>query len=182
MFPSATGKHNKPECYYYHSCCVPPIHQINVPGRLLAIIFATRFSCRARNTSHALSLGWRPFFDLGHNIFHAVNALADKFLIFPLVFEDMPHDTPNQSQRPSRGENEHIHLRVAAVRVNLGSQTITGALFCSFAFITCIKDTGCASVGFPPIMNMALGVVDIVVRVCHLRSPKWLATPATVVE
>ena len=53
------------------------------------------------------------------------------------------------------GRKRMYSSALAAVRVKRGSATISGALFCSFAFSTCIMATGCASAALEPMKNSA---------------------------
>jgi hypothetical protein len=62
---------------------------------------------------------------------------------------------PQISATSVPGRKRTYSSACAAVRVKRGSQTISGALFCSLAFSTCSSDTGCASAGLPPMMKMA---------------------------
>ena len=64
---------------------------------------------RARHAGYTLGLFRGPSSDLGQNILHPVNALTDEFLVFPAVFEDVPHDTPDQGHVGARAE-AHIFV------------------------------------------------------------------------
>ena len=64
---------------------------------------------RARHAGYTLGFLRGPFCDLGLNILHPVNALTDEFLVFPAVLEDVPHDTPNQTNVRTRTE-AHIFI------------------------------------------------------------------------
>ncbi len=85
-------------------CCVPPMHQITVPGRLLAIVRATRSSCATRHASDALGLFWIPLGDFVSDLVHAPNAGADELLVLPAVLEDVPEDAPDQRHVRTRAE------------------------------------------------------------------------------
>ncbi len=62
---------------------------------------------------------------------------------------------PQISATSVPGRNRTYSSACAAVRVKRGSQTMSGALFCSFAFSMCCIATGWASAGLPPIWKMA---------------------------
>ena len=47
------------------------------------------------NTGYSLDFGRSPFTNLLHHFFHSINPLTDKFLVFPAVFENMPHHAPD---------------------------------------------------------------------------------------
>ena len=135
-------------------CCVPPIHQITVPGRLFAKVRATRSSCSPGTpVTRSVSAG-----------FH----LATSSLIWSIPhtrlriksrssqpFSKMCHKRPQIKATSVPGRILTYSSACAAVRVNLGSQTIKGALFSSLALSICSNETGCASAGFPPIKNIA---------------------------
>jgi hypothetical protein len=109
---------------------------------------------RAGNAGDALGLFRRPLGDLGADLVHAPDALADELLVFPAVLEDVPENAPDERDVRARTEAD-ILVACAAVRVKRGSQTISGALFSSLAFRTCSSETGCASAGLPPMMKIA---------------------------
>ena len=51
---------------------------------------------RTGNAGHPFGFFRCPLLDLGLDLFQPVNALADEFLVFPSVLEDMPEDAPDQ--------------------------------------------------------------------------------------
>ena len=71
-------------------------------------------------------------------------------------FSKMCHRIPQTRATSVPGRKRTYSSAWAAVRVKRGSQTISGALFCSFAFRTCCSETGCASAGLPPMMKIAV--------------------------
>ena len=64
---------------------------------------------RAGYAGYTLGFLRGPFCDLGLDILHPVNALTDEFLVFPAVFEDVPHDAPNKTNVRTRAE-AHIFV------------------------------------------------------------------------
>ena len=64
---------------------------------------------RAGHAGYTLGLFRGPLGDLGLDILHPVNALTDEFLVFPAVFEDVPHDAPDQGHVGARAE-AHIFV------------------------------------------------------------------------
>ena len=81
-------------------CCVPPMHQITVPGRFLAI-----------NSGNALELGARHAGDALGFLRCSTSSLPCgcdpcprpagrmNFLVFPAVLEDVPEDAPDHRER-----------------------------------------------------------------------------------
>ena len=66
----------------------------------------------AGNTRDPFGLFWCPFLDFFQHIFHAVHTLTDEFLVFPAIFKNMPHDTPDQTNVRSRTET-HIFISMS---------------------------------------------------------------------
>ena len=62
---------------------------------------------RARSAGHTLDLLRRPARNLVAHHVHAVDALADKILVFPAVLEDVPENAPDQRHVSARAET-HI--------------------------------------------------------------------------
>ena len=136
-------------------CCVPPIHQITVPGRLLAKVRATRASCSpgapvTRSTSSGFHLETSSLICSIPQTRVRINSLSSQ------PFSKICHRIPQTRATSEPGRKRTYSSAWAAVRVKRGSQTISGALFCSLALSMCSKDTGCASAGLPPIKKIAL--------------------------
>ena len=48
-----------------------------------------------RHAGDALDFSRVPFLDFLHDVVHAIDALADKFLVVPVVLKNMPHHAPD---------------------------------------------------------------------------------------
>ncbi len=136
-------------------CCVPPIHQITVPGRLFAMVRATRRSCEpgvpvTRSTSSGVHLATSSLIWSMPQTRVRMNSLSSQ------PFSKMCHRIPQISATSEPGRKRTYSSAWAAVRVKRGSHTIRGALFCSLAFKTWSSETGCASAGLPPMIKIAL--------------------------
>src|SRR3546814_6180564 len=59
---------------------------------------------RSRHAGHPLGLLGVPLGDLGLDLVHAVDALADVLLVLPAVLEDMPEDAPDHRHVGARAE------------------------------------------------------------------------------
>ena len=62
---------------------------------------------RLRNPRHPLNLVGRPLLDLLADLVHAVDALADEFLVLPAVLEDVP-EHPVEQRDVGAGAHPHI--------------------------------------------------------------------------
>ena len=136
-------------------CCVPPMHQMTVPGRLLANVRATRSSWLpgapvTRSTSSGVHRATSSLIWSMPQTRVRMNSLSSQ------LFSKMCHKIPQTSATSEPGRKRTYSSACAAVRVKRGSHTIKGALFCSLAFSMCSRDTGCASAGLPPITKIAL--------------------------
>ena len=85
-------------------CWVPPMHQMMVKGRLLASVRATRLSCEPGTPVTRSTLLRVPLGNLGLDLIHAPDALADELLVLPAVLEDMPQNAPDQRHVGARPE------------------------------------------------------------------------------
>ena len=109
------------------------MHQITVPGRLLAMVRATRSSCEPGTpVTRSVSSGVHFFTSaLIWSIPQTrvrMNSLSSH--LFSKICQRMP-----QTSATSVPERRRTYSSAwAAVRVKRGSQTISGALFSSFAF------------------------------------------------
>ncbi len=135
-------------------CWVPPMHQITVPGRLLASVRATRSSWRP-GTPVTRSVSSGVHFFTSARIWSMPQTRVRMNSLSSQPFSKMCQRMPQISATSVPGRNRTYSSACAAVRVKRGSQTISGALFCSFARRTCSSETGCASAGLPPMMKIA---------------------------
>ena len=66
---------------------------------------------RARHAGNTLHFGRRPFRDLGANFIHAMHTLADEFLVFPAIGEDVVQHAPDDGDIRARAD-AHIFIRM----------------------------------------------------------------------
>ena len=135
-------------------CWVPPMHQITVPGRWLAMVRATRRSCEPGvPVTRSTSAGFHFF--TSSRIWSIPQTRVRMNSLSSHPFSKRCQRMPQISATSEPGRNRTYSSACAAVRVNRGSQTISGALFCSFALSTCSSETGWASAGLPPMRKIA---------------------------
>ena len=92
-------------------CWVPPMHQIRHAGLLLASMLRHAMQLRAGHAGHPLDLLGRPLRDLGADLVHAPDPLADVFLVLPAVLEDVPEDAPDDRHVGARAEPDDTRRR-----------------------------------------------------------------------
>ena len=73
--------------------------------------FSNAFELYARNSTDTLNLFRIPLVNFLACFVKTINTLLDEFLVFPTVFEDVPHH-PHQHRNVGTGTNADIFIRV----------------------------------------------------------------------
>ena len=131
------------------------MHQITVPGRLLAMVRATRRSWLP-GTPVTLSVSSGVHLATSVRIWSMPQTRVRMNSLSSQPLSKMCQTMPQMSATSEPGRKRTYSSACAAVRVKRGSQTISGALFCSLARKMCRSETGCASAGLPPMRKIAL--------------------------
>ena len=84
----------------------------HAPDEGAGTVVGHRLGCRIhlvlRYPGDALDLVRRPLGDLGHDLFHAVDALADVLLVFPAILEDVVHHAPDDRYVGARADAQEV--------------------------------------------------------------------------
>ena len=140
-------------------------HAPNQRGRLLRREhFRDLLQLRARHTGYTLNFRRVPFGAFGADFIHAIDALADEFLIFPAIGEDVVQHAPNDGNIGARTD-AYIFIRM---RRGAGEARVNHNQIGAVLFLACQHMLQADRVRFRRIAahdDHGLGIADVVIGI-----------------